>query len=62
MTADPISILLVRADGREKRERRAELAGEVMHAEVVGAQLLGGDGQLDRLEQRGRRRAHLRLG
>ena len=52
MTAVPISILLrARADGREQRERRAELAGEVVHAEVgaVGAQLLGGHGQLDRL-------------
>ena len=64
MTAVPISILRrARADGREQRERRAELAGEVMHAEVgaVGAELLGGDGQLDRLQQRVRRRAHLRL-
>ena len=64
MTAVPISILLrARADGREERERRAELAGEVVHAEVgaVGTQLLGGHGQLDRLEQRVRRRAHLRL-
>ena len=43
-----------RADGRKQRERRAELAGEMVHAEVraVGAQLLGSDGELDRLEQR----------
>src|SRR5262249_19567698 len=53
-----------RADGREERERRAELAGEVMHAEIgaVGAQLLGGHGQFDRLEQRVRRGTHLRGG
>jgi len=52
-----------RADGRQERERRAELAGEVVHAEVgaIGAQRLGGHGQLDRLQQRVRRRAHLRL-
>jgi hypothetical protein len=32
MTAVPISIRLVlRADGRQQRKRRAELAGEVMH-------------------------------
>ena len=51
-----------RADGREQRERRAELAREMVHAEVraVGAQLLGGDGELDRLEQRVGRRAYLR--
>ena len=52
-----------RAAGREQRERRAELAGEVMHAEIgaVGAELLGGDGELDRLQQRVGRRARLRL-
>jgi hypothetical protein len=43
-----------RADGREERERRAELAREMVHAEVraVGAQLLGGDRELDRLQER----------
>jgi hypothetical protein len=56
--------VLQRMLGSAEREGRAELAGEVVHAEVgaVGAQLLGGHGQLDRLEQRVRRRAHLRLG
>ena len=41
----------------------AELAREVVDAEVraVGAQLLGRDGQLDRLEQRVRRGTHLRV-
>src|SRR5690606_3076275 len=40
-------------DRRQQRERRGELPGEVVHAEVsaVGAQLLGGHGQVDRLEQ-----------
>jgi hypothetical protein len=52
-----------RADGREKRKRRAELLGEVMDTVVgtVGAQFLGGHGQLDRLKQRVRRRADLRM-
>ena len=46
-----------RADRGEQRERRAELLGEVVDAEVraVGAELLGGHGQLDRLDA-GRRR------
>ncbi len=47
-----------RADGRQQRERRAELAGEVMHANerAVRAQLLRGDSQFDRLEQTRRTR------
>src|SRR6185312_3045830 len=51
------------AAGREQRERRAELAGEMMHAEkgAVGAELLGGDRELDRLQQRVRPRLGLRL-
>ena len=51
------------AAGREQRERRAELAGEVMHPEIgpVRAQLLGRDGELDRLQQRVGRRPRLRL-
>ena len=64
MTAVPISMRLVlRAAGREQRERRAELAGEVMHPEIgpVRAELLGRDGELDRLQQRVGRRARLRL-
>ena len=52
-----------RAAGGEQRERRAELAGEVMHAEIgpVGAELLGGDGELDRLQERVGGRPRLRL-
>ena len=64
MTAVPISMRLVlRADGRQQRERRGELAGEMMHAEIgaVGAELLGRDGQVDGLQQRVGRRARLRL-
>ena len=64
MTAVPISMLLgARAARREQRKRRAELAGEMMHAEIgaVGAELLGRDRELDRLQQRVGRRAHLRL-
>ena len=61
MTAVPISILRrARADRGEQRERRAELAREVMHAEIraVGAELLRRDRELDRLAQRvGRRSA-----
>ena len=47
-----LDALGARAAGREQRERRAELAGEVMHAEIgaVGAELLGRDGELDRLQ------------
>ena len=43
-----------RADGGQERERRAELAGVVMDAEerAVGAELLGGDSEVDRLQQR----------
>ena len=43
-----------RADRREQRERRGELPGEMVDAEIgaVGAELLGGDGELDRLQQR----------
>ena len=53
MTAVPISMRLgPRADGRQQRKRRAELAGEVMDAEIgaVGAELLGRDRELDRLQ------------
>jgi hypothetical protein len=44
----------LRADGSHQREGRAELAGEVMHAKVspVRAQILGGNGQVDRLHER----------
>jgi hypothetical protein len=52
-----------RADGGEQREGGSELPGEVVDAVVraVGPELLGGDRQLDRLEQRIRRRPHLRV-
>ena len=52
-----------RAARRQQRERRAELAGEVMHAEIgaVRAELLGRDGEVDRLQQRVGRRPRLRL-
>ena len=53
-----LDALRARADGGEQRERRGELAREVVHAEVgaVGAELLGGDRQVDRLEKGVRRR------
>ena len=53
----------LRADGRQQRERRSELAGEVMDAEIgaVRAQLLGRDGQVDGLQERVGCRARLRL-
>ena len=53
----------LRDDRRELRERRGELAGEVMHADIgaVGAQRLGGDGELDGLRQRVGSGARLRL-
>ena len=52
-----------RADGGEQWERRAELAGVVMHAEksTIGAERLGGDRKLDRLQQRVGRRSHFRV-
>ena len=51
------------ADGRQQRERRGQLLGEVVHAEVgaVRAELLGRHRQLDRLQQRIRRRPRLRV-
>ena len=47
----------------QERERRAELAGEVMHPEVgaVGAERFGRHRKIDRLQQRVGRRARLRL-
>ena len=53
----------LRADGRQQRKRRSELASEVMDPEIgaVRAQLLGGDGQVDGLQERVRGRAGLRL-
>ncbi len=52
-----------RADRGEERKGRAELAGIVMDAEerAVGAELLGGDRELDRLQERVGRRSHFRL-
>ena len=42
------------ADRREERERRAQLAREVVHAEVrpVRTEILGGDREVDRLQER----------
>ena len=53
----------LRADRRQQREGRGELAGEMMDPEIgaVRAQLLGRDGELDGLQQRVRGRAGLRL-
>ena len=52
-----------RADRRQQRKRRAELAREMMHPEIgaVRAELLRRDGEVDRLQQRVGRRARLRL-
>ena len=64
MTAVPISMRLVFApQRREQRKRRAELAREVMHSEIgpVRAEFFGGDGKLDRLQQRIGRSPGLRL-
>jgi hypothetical protein len=51
-----------RADGGQQRERGAQLPGEVVHPEIrtVGAELLGGHRQVDRLQQRVRPRPRLR--
>ena len=58
-----LNLLRARADGGEERERRAELACEVVHAEVraIEAQFFGGYRELDRLQNGIRRRAHLRV-
>jgi hypothetical protein len=42
----------LRANGREERERRGKLAGEVMDSKIgsVRAQFLGGNGQVDGLQ------------
>ena len=52
------------ADRRQERERRRQLLGEVVDAEVgaVAAQILDRLGELDRLDQRVRRGTHLRVG
>ena len=51
------------ADRRQERERRRKLLGEVVDPEVgtVGTQVLDRLGELDRLDERVRRRAHLRV-
>ena len=48
----------------QQRKRRAELSREMVHAKIraVRAKRLGGDGQLDRLQERIGRRPHLRVG
>ena len=58
-----LDALGLRADRREQRKRRGELAREMVHAKIgaVGAELLGGDREFDRLQQRVGRRARLRL-
>ena len=58
-----LDLFRARAYRREQRERRAELSREMVHAEVraVGAELLGGDRELDRLRQRVGPRANLRV-
>ena len=50
-------------DGRQQRKRRGKLVGEVVHPEVrpVRTELLGGDREIDRLQQGIRGRAGLRL-
>ena len=51
------------AHGRQQRERRSELAGKVVNAEIgpVRAKRLCRNGQIDGLQKRVRRRARLRL-
>ena len=51
------------ADGRQQREGRGELLGEVMDAEVgaIGAELLGRDRKVDGLQEHVARRTHRRL-
>src|SRR5665811_1830957 len=43
----------LRADGRQERERRGKLAGEVMDSKIgaVGAQFLGGNGEVNGLQE-----------
>jgi hypothetical protein len=52
-----LDTLGLRAAGREQRERRTELAGEMMNAEIrpVRAEFLRRNRELDRLQQRVRR-------
>ena len=52
------------ADRRQERERRGKLLGEVVDAEVgtVGTEVLDRLGELDRLDERVRARADLRVG
>ena len=59
MTAVPIPTFFVRADGGEVRERRAELACDVVHAEIraIEAQFFSGYRELDRLQKGIGRRA-----
>src|SRR4051812_1343807 len=59
-----LDALRASADRCQKREGRRELLSEVVYAEVgaVGAEVLDRLGQLDRLDQRVRRRPDLRVG
>jgi hypothetical protein len=58
---DPVG---ARTDGGQQREGRAKLPGEMVHAEIrsVGTKLLGGNRQVDRLQQGVRPRLCLRAG
>ena len=58
-----LDALRPRADRRQEREGRSELAGEMMDAEIgaVRAEVLGGDGEVDRLQERVGARARRRL-
>ena len=65
ITAVPISMRLVLAPiAARSGNGDAELAGEVMHAEIrsVRAKFFGGDGQVDGLQERIGCRPGLRLG
>ena len=57
---DPLG---TRADSRQQRKRRAELTGEMVDAKIrpVRAELLGRDGEVDRLQKHVARRARPRV-
>lgn len=59
-----LDALGLRADRGQERERRGELRGEMVHANVcaVDTEFLGGDREVDRLEQGIRCRSLLRAG
>jgi hypothetical protein len=47
----------LRTDGRQERERRGKLAGEVTNAKIGPVRSFGGNGQVDGLQERIRGRA-----